>query len=125
MVDVKLDARQLPDGVVTEQGFLGAAQDELLRRYPTAASATGDDRARMQRALIYLTAARLAPAIVRLTTITSQAQGASYTRETYDPAVRSAELRALAEIELAALLGEGQTASRPTLFSVASGQRGR
>lgn len=126
VIDVKLDARQLPDTTITQQVFLGAAQDELVRRYPTAAAATGENLERVRRALVYLTAARLCPAVVRLTTVSVQAQGMSYTRATFDPEERAAALRALAEVELTALQSPtDNTTARPRMFTVASGQRGR
>ena len=124
--DVGLNAQQLPDAIIGEDIFVGAAEAELLRRVPDAASRTGDDLKRVERALVWLTAALLAPSVVRITSLSVQTRDLSYSRQTFDPEKKAAELRGRAESEIVMLLTPGEaTPSRPTMFTVAAGYRGR
>lgn len=124
-LDASLDATTLPNKVIEEDIYAGAAWDEVLERYPTADSETDADiLARLRRAAIYFAAARLAPVVVRITALSTTVQGVSYSRPVFDPAKRAAELRALADNEMDAVLTPG-VLSRPTFFTVASGTRGK
>lgn len=125
-LDVGLNAQQLPDATIAQGIFLGAAEDELLRKVPGAATMTGDDLARVKRALVWLTAAYLAHSVVRLTSISIQTRDLSYSRQTFDPDAKAAELRARAGVEIAALVTPSAVApARPTMFTLAGGGRGR
>lgn len=125
-LDVGLNAQQLPDATIGQDIFVGAAEAELLRRVPDAASKTGDDLKRVKRALVWLTAALLAPSVVRITSLSVQTRDLSYSRQTFDPDEKAAELRSRAESEIAMLLTPNEaTPSRPTMFTVAAGYRGR
>lgn len=125
-LDVSLNAQQLPDATIGQDIFVGAAEAELLRRVPDAASKTGDDLRRVKRALVWLTAALLAPSVVRITSLSVQTRDLSYSRQTFDPDEKAAELRSRAESEIAMLLTPGEaTPSLPTVFTVAAGYRGR
>ncbi len=125
-LDVSLNAQLLPDATIGQDIFVGAAEAELLRRVPDAASRTGDDLKRVKRALVWLTAALLAPSVVRITSLSVQTRDLSYSRQTFDPDEKAAELRSRAESEIAMLLTPGEaTPSLPTVFTVAAGYRGR
>ncbi len=124
-LDVSLNAQQLPDATIAQDVFLGAAEAELLQRVPTAASMTGGDLARVKRALVWLTAAYLAHSVVRITSLSVQTRDLSYSRQTFDPDEKAAELRARAGAEIAALVTPSATApGRPTMFTLAGGRRG-
>lgn len=125
-LDVGLNATQLPDATIAQGIFLGAAEDELLRKVPGAETMTGDDLARVKRALVWLTAAYLAHSVVRLTSVNIQTRDLSYSRQTFDPDAKAAELRARAGVEVAALVTPSATVpARPTMFTLAGGGRGR
>lgn len=125
-LDVSLNAQQLPDATIEQDIFVGAAEAELLKRVPDAASRTGDDLKRVKRALVWLTAALLAPSVVRITSLSVQTRDLSYSRQTFDPDEKAAELRSRAESEIAMLLTPNEaTPSRPTMFTVVAGYRGR
>lgn len=125
-LDVSLSEAELPGTVIGRRIYAGAARDEVLARYPTAETET--DQAvieRLKRAVVLLAAARLAPAIVRITSITITQGDRNWSRQTFDPEQRAAELRAMAEQELSALLEpESAAPTMPIMFTLASGRRG-
>lgn len=124
-LDVGLNEAQLPDATIGQDIFLGAAEAELLLRVPDAASKTGDDMSRVVRALVWLTAALLAHSVVRVTSLSVQTRDLSYSRQTFDPDAKAAELRSRADVEIAALLEPSSTAAMmPTMFALATGGRG-
>jgi len=124
-LDVSLSADDLPDTVIALPIYLGAADAEIKRRDPNWATRDEDALARLRRAVIYLTAASLAPAVPELTQ-ERYPEGYSYARAN-SYVKRSAELRQLAEAELALVLApsEPETLSMPTFFGSASGRRGQ
>ena len=125
-LDVSLNAQQLPDATIAQDVFLGAAEADLLRRVPTAAAMTGNDLARVKRALVWLTAAYLAPSVVRITSLSIQTRDLSYSRQTFDPEAKARELRSRAEGEIGMLVSPAAaTPARPTMFTLATGGRGR
>lgn len=125
-LDVGLNAQQLPDATIGQDVFLGAAEAELLRRVPTAASMTGANLARVKRALVWLTAAYLAHSVVRITSLSVTTRDMSYSRQTFDPDEKARELRSRAEGEIGMLIEPTQAApGRPTMFTLAAGGRGR
>lgn len=126
-LDVSLSESELPDGVISQGIYAGAARSEVLERVPTAESETDVDTIeRLSRAVIYLTAARLAPAVVRITSISITSGDRNYSRQTFDPTERAAQLRAMAEQELSEVEEpDEETPARPPMFALASGQRGR
>ena len=124
LIDISLDALALPDAVVGRDAYAGAAMRDVLSRDPLAESRTGADGARVRLAAIYLTAARLCPAVPALSRETHGET--TYQRVAFDPAKRAEELRSLAESELSAVLEpDDPTPYRPTMFRLASGRRGR
>ena len=125
-LDVNLNAQSLPDATITQDIFLGAAESDVLRRVPEAESLTGDDLARVKRAAVWLAAAYLAHSVVRITSMSVQTRDLSYSRQTFDPDEKAAELRARAEREFGMLLAPtAVTPGRPTMFTLAAGRRGR
>lgn len=126
-LDVSLGEAELPNSIIAQRIYAGAARDEVLGRYPTAESETDSDIVeRLKRAAIYLTAARLCPAVVRITSLTITKSDINYSKQTFDPEKRAAELRALAEQELAEVIEpSADTPQRPTFFSLATGRRGQ
>lgn len=125
-LDVELTEQDLPDDVIGMSIYLEAANADVLNRDPDAETRTGDDRARVVRAAIYFCAARLAPAIVRVTSLSVVTRDLSYQRATFDPMQRAADLRALAEKELSELLTPTATSyGRPVFFTRGPGDRGQ
>ncbi len=124
-LDVQLTAQSLPDATIAQSIFQGAAEAEVIKRVPTAENKTGDDLARVKRAAVWLTAAYLAHSVVRLTSLSVQTRDLSYSRQTFDPEEKAAELRARAEREFGMLLAPSAvTPSRPTMFTTVGGRRG-
>lgn len=124
-LDVDLNAQTLPDATIGQDIFLGAAESELLRRVPTAAAMTGNDLARVKRALVWLTAAYLAHSVVRVTSMSVQTRDLSYSRQTFDPDEKARELRSRAEGEIGMLVAPtAATPARPTMFTTVGGRRG-
>lgn len=123
-LDTELDEADLPDSIIDQIIYAPAAVRDVIDRYSTAESETGEDFYRCKRAAIYFCAARLAPVVVRLTSQTVQARDLSYSKPTFDPEQRAAELRQMAEAELALIVSE-DVPTKPTMFTVARGYRGR
>lgn len=124
-IDLSLDAAALPDDIIALDLFAGGAEAEIVARDPLATTYTVDDAAytRVLRALHYLTAARLCPA---LPAITSEKLGAdSYNRTAFDAGKRAAELRGLANQELAAYLEADGLTVPLFAFGTVPGYRGR
>lgn len=125
-LDVSLNEQQLPNATIGQGIFLDAAEAELLRRVPTAAGMTGANLARVKRALVWLTAAYLAHSVVRITSLSVTTRDLSYSRQTFDPDEKAAELRARAEGEIGQLVEPAAaTPARPVMFTLAPGYRGR
>jgi len=123
-IDVSLTSDDLGDDVIRQSIYLGAADAEIKRRDPAWATRTDAELALLRTAAIYLTAARIAPAVPQLKS-ERYPEGYGYDRA-IDYTKRAAELRALAEVELGAVLAPSDPAAmRPTLFAVASAERGR
>lgn len=123
-LDVGLNATTLPDATIGQSIFVEAAEAELLRRVPDAASMSGGDLARVRRALVWLTAAYLAHSVVRITSLSVQTRDLSYSRQTFNPDEKATELRSRAEVEIGMLLIPTQVApGRPTMFALAAGRR--
>jgi len=125
-IDTELDTATLPDTIIALDIYAGAADQDVYARDPAADSRTGEDANRILRAAIYFCAARLCPVVVRVTSINVSARDLNYSRPAFDPEKRSAELRQMAEEELAEVLEpDEETPLRPTMFNTASGTRGR
>lgn len=125
-LDVDLTVTSLPDSIISMSIYQAAAIADVLAIYSSAESETGADFQRCKRAAIYFCAARLAPAVVRLTSITTQARDLNISKPAFDPETRAAELRAMAQSELSEVVTpDQQAATRPTMFALATGTRGR
>lgn len=125
-LDTELNSTSLPDSTMSQDVFMQAADRDVTDIDPDAETRTGTEAERVRLAAIYFCAARLAPAVVRITSMSIQARDLSLTKQTFDPTKRAEELRALAAEELAAVLEPAATSpSRPTTFAVAPGYRGR
>lgn len=126
-LDTSLTETQLPNATIERSIYKNAAIADVVALYPTAVSETDSAKqARLTRAAIFFCAARLAPAVVRITSLSVSTRDAQYSRQTFNPEERAAELRALAAAEIAEIVTPAEeTPGRPTLFTVASGRRGR
>lgn len=122
VLDVSLDTATLPDATLSQPVYLQAAEAELLALDPLVATRVGTEGERVKRAGIYLLAARVAPAIPRLTG--EGFEDYRYQTEAMDWERRADHLRALARAEIALLLAQAATDRRPTIFTVATGDRG-
>lgn len=122
-----LNKGEVPDKILDQTIYAPAAIQDVLKRHPTAAAELIETKqAHITRAAIYFCAARLAPAVVRITSLTVQTRDLAFSREVFDPTKRAAELREMAEEELAEILEpEEETPNRPRTFTVAHGYRGR
>jgi len=127
VLDSKLTNGDVPDSMLDRSIYAPAAIQDVLDRHPTAAAETDTTKqARITRAAIYFCAARLAPAVVRITSLTVQTRDMAFSRQVFDPVKRAAELEQMAEEELAEVLTPAEeTPNRPTMFTVARGYRGR
>lgn len=125
-LDVDLNDKDLPDSTIALTIYQDAADQDVLDIDPDAEGRTGDEAAAVTRAAIYFCAARLAYAVVRITSLSVNTRDISYSKATFDPEERAAQLRAEAEEELAEILEpEEEAPRRPTMFSRATGSRGQ
>lgn len=126
-IDLKLRPADISDDIIKLDIYAGAADQDVLDLDPDAEGRSGTpaEWERIKRAAIYFCAARLCPAVVRLTSVNIQVRDMSYSRQAFDPEKRAAELRQMATEEIAAILTPSEvTPNRPTMFTVASGTRG-
>jgi len=125
VLDTDLNDKNLYDSTIALDIYQGAADQDVLDLDPDAESRTGTDAERILRAAIYFCAARLAPAVVRITSLSIQARDLSYSKPVFDPEKRAAELRSMAEEEINEVLHPTDTSySMPTMFARAEGKRG-
>ena len=121
-LDVHLDAALLPDSVIALSVYHTAAEMEVTRRVPDAATRTGEDATRVKLAAIYLCAAALAPAIPRLVSQTLDGHTVSVDGATWQDL--AARLTALAHDHLQTVTGGAPTLA-PFHFARAAGGRGK
>lgn len=123
-LDTTLDDELLPDSVIGLSIYVDAAELEIKRRDSDAESRTGDDAKRIKNATIYMVAALIAPALPR---IVSETIGeSSYRRQDVDWQAVARDLRSRSDEELVRVIeSDPVTSARPTIFSRATGQRGR
>lgn len=105
-IDVSLTKSQPSDDVIGMSIYHAAAENDVLALDPSAESRTGEAAARARRAAIYFCAARLCPAVVRITSLSVNTRDVSYQRKSFDPDERANELRQMAEQELAQVVQE-------------------
>jgi hypothetical protein len=124
-IDVTLDSELLPDATIGLPLYAGAAEAWVLSRLPTADSLAEPARTAAVRAAMWRCAALLVPAVPQIVSESTQADHA-YTRQGLDIAKRVAQLMALAEEALAeATPADDVGAPMPTMFTLATGGRGR
>ena len=112
----------LPDAVIGDPVYLDRAVAEVVLLVPDAATRTGDELARVKRAMILLLAARLIPAIPNIKQEQFQDFSATYFQT--DPASRMADLIMQAREELAPLVPETPIATgQVTGLSVGKARR--
>ena len=125
-IDVSLGESDLTNSIISQTIYKDAAEQDVLDIDASAESRTGENANRVKRAAIYFCAARLCPAVVRITSLSTKVGDMSYSKQTFDPTKRAKELREMAEDELAEVLTPAEeTPNRPTFMTVASGTRGR
>ena len=115
-IDLSLDTESLPDTVIALPIYMDAADLEVKTRDTAWASRTGDSLTLLTNACVYLTAARLAPAMPRLLGET-YADGYQYQMQAIDWEARARWLRAQAELSLDALIGVVETDASDVLHS--------
>jgi hypothetical protein len=124
-LDTAMDSAFLPDSVIGMSIYAGAGELAVLAKVPDAESRSGAELQRCKNAAVYLTAALLAIALPQIAAETFIG-GESYQRKIVDPAALAAELRQRANAELDIVLTPSEVApSRPTMFALARGRRGR
>jgi hypothetical protein len=124
-LDLTIDAATLPDAVIALPIFAGRAEQTILRLDPAAPTRSGEEAEHVRRAVIYLTAAYIAPHVPDL--LGEQFGPQRYTRAPQDWRAHARYLQGLAELELAAVIGEDALGLglRPRSFDLARGGRGR
>lgn len=128
VIDTTINDKMLPGDVIGLSIYEAAAIQDVLQRDPDAATRTDEALNRVRRAAVYFCAARLAPSLtgIMLSSLSVQARDLSYSRPPFDGRKRALELLALAEAEIAEVLTPDEAApARPTMFTVASGTRGK
>lgn len=124
VIDTSLTEDVLPDLTIELSAFAGAAIDAIEARDDQAQTRTGDEAARLNRALVYLTAANLLPSVPQL--VSEKLGPVSTTRLATNWQERAADLRLRADEEIQAVLDSETVApSRPTVFATARGTRWR
>lgn len=122
-LDITLDAAQLPDATIALDIYSGRAMREIEARVTGATALTGDDELKVTAAAVFLTAAAIASALPSITS--ARSQHLQVQRKEVDWNKRAADLRQMAEEELAGLLEPATTdAYRPTMMARARGRRG-
>ena len=123
-IDLSLDSTALPDATIALPIFLDAADLEVKARDPLWATRMDDELTQLTNAAIYLTAARIAPALPRL--LGETFGDYRYQLQAVDMEARASALRSLADAALDSYLDvDDLTTDRPGKFAVASGRRGR
>lgn len=120
VLDTSLTAVALPNATITLDVYLGAAEREVKARDTDWASRTGDEATALKSAVAYLTAARIAPALPQI--VDAKDGQLSRRLQERDMLALAAALRGHADAELQTLVVDDV---RPTMFSRASGSRGR
>lgn len=121
-IDPLLGEDELPDDVIALPVYRGAAEADVLRRLPNAATFLGEDGDRVRYAVIYLTAALLAPALPDVTSV--QLGQSRYQQEPRDTWKRVGYLQGMAARQLASLIDPFGGDGHPKLFGLVPGTRG-
>lgn len=127
-IDITVDENMLPGDTIALPIYAPTAIRQVLDRDPTAESRTGTELNRVQNAAILFCAALIAPAMTgkMVNSLSTSTRDLNFSRPPYNGEKRAAELRGLAEAEIAEVLTPAdETYAMPTMFAVASGRRGR
>ena len=126
-ISLDLVPDKLPANTIDLDIYLGAAEREVIRIDADAESRTGDEAAIVRTCAIYLTAAKLCPAVAYTLSIQMSNGQQNYNRNAFNPEKRAAELRASAYEQLNELLEDTavEAVAMPTMFTKAIGRRGR
>lgn len=126
-LDATLDARLLPDEVISSPIYLGEAERRVIARLPGAAALTGAEATIARVATIYTLAALVSPVVPLITR--EQDKDYSYQRAEMDWSARATQLLADADGLLAGLAGDAVQAEADVtagwLFGLASADRGQ
>lgn len=104
-LDLNLTSNDLPDATIGLNIYKLAAEQDVLDLDPDAETRIGTDGERVLRAAIYFCAARLAPVVVQIASISIQTRDLNYSSPPFDPIKRAAELREMANDEIDEVLG--------------------
>lgn len=122
-IDATYTDSMLPDSLIEEPIYLPAAEAEVTRQDPDAATRTGDEKTLIQLAVIYFTASLLVPVLPPIQS--SSVETSTYGRREDNQVTFAQYLWAKGQEALDLLLSPSATAvSRPTTFTVATGTRG-
>ena len=99
-IDVTLTTNDLPDPIIGSDVYKGAAEDDVLKRVSDAASKTGNDLKRVQRAAVLFCAARLIPSVIQITSLSTTVRDMSISRPAWKWEDRAEELRNQANAQL-------------------------
>ncbi len=114
-IDIYLDAQTLPDAVIALDIYQGAAERVVMARVPGWETLQGDDLARVETAVVYLTASLICPAIPAIFRETMPDY--AYQAHRADPATQAAQLARRAEQALFPLTGPA--VAMPPFFTLA------
>lgn len=127
-LDPRLLEKDLSDSVIALSIYSGAAKSEILRRFPTADQASGDDETNLNAAWALLTAAEIAPVLPRLVQVNFGIGAGGYRRNEINTDDLVSELRSKAERHLGNVVNVSEVEVElriPTVFGRASGRRGK
>jgi hypothetical protein len=125
-LDTELDTNSLTDAVIALNIYSGAADQDVLALDPDAETRTGEAANRIQRAAVFFCAARLAPVVLQVTSLSTTTRDLRYNRRLAEAEKRANELRGMAVEEINEVLVPGGLAeSMPRMMSSVSGIRGK
>lgn len=127
-IDITIDANMLPDDTIALPIYAAAAVRQVIDRDEGALAREDEELERVKNAAVLFCAALIAPAMTgkMVNSLSIQTRDLNFSRPPYNGEKRAAELRVLAEAEIAEVLTPAEeTHGRPTMFAVAPGYRGR
>ncbi len=122
-LSVSLSATTLPDATIALDVYAGEAQRWVLAAVPGAESLSGAELATAKRAAVFHAAYLLAPAMPNITA--QEMDGLSASQKARDWEQHAATLLGRAQAALGSLVEDAAAVTRPTLFTLAAGGRGR
>lgn len=124
LIDLSLTEDNLPDDVIAQPIYHGAAENYIAEKDPLYATRTGAERLHLFNAAVLLTAAYIFPAVPFLVREDFGDYSATMWREKGFIASRIAELRSRANSEINAVIVPGTLFGYPQMFTVGKGGRG-